>query len=146
MAKRREFFLTGATSRITGVTPRNLDYWAKTKFIVPSVAEAKGTGTERKYAFNDLVALRIARQLRQAGISTQALRGVVKRLRSWTGANNPLAESHLVVIGSDVKLVSNCTEVLSLLSDPGQASFAFMVDLIRTVKEIKIDIKANRAA
>ncbi len=56
MAKRKEFFLTGATSRITGVTPRNLDYWAKTKFIVPSVAEAKGTGTERKYAFNDLVA------------------------------------------------------------------------------------------
>lgn len=146
MAKHKEFFLTGETSRITGVTPRNLDYWARTKFIVPSVADAKGTGTERKYAFNDLVALRVAQQLRLAGISTQSLRRAVKQLCTWTGAENPLAASHLVVIGSDVKLVTGCTEVISLLSQPGQASFAFMIDLKRTAKELKREIEARRVA
>ena len=74
MAKATDSFSTGDAVRITGVSFRNIDYWARTKFIVPSVAEAKGTGTERRYSFSDLLALRVARELREAGVSTQSLR------------------------------------------------------------------------
>jgi DNA-binding transcriptional MerR regulator len=65
MAVTTDSFSTGDAVRITGVSFRNIDYWARTRFIVPSIAEAKGTGTERKYSFSDLLALRVARELRE---------------------------------------------------------------------------------
>src|SRR5258706_15415648 len=101
MALAKDSFSTGETTRITGVPYRTLDHWAKTKFIVPSIADAEGIGTERKYAFNDLVALRVARELREAGVSKQALRRIVDRLRTWKGLQSPLGESHLMVVGSE---------------------------------------------
>jgi DNA-binding transcriptional MerR regulator len=146
MAKHSESFSAGEAARITGVTYRNIDHWARTKFIVPSISDANGTGTERKYAFDDLVALRVARELRQAGVSTQALRQVVKYLREECELRNPLAESKVVVVGSDVQLVKGCEGLESLLAKPGQAVFAFMLDLTRTVDEIKRDVEALRAA
>ena len=80
MGKATDSFSTGDAVRITGVSFRNIDYWARTKFIVPSIAEAQGTGTERRYSFTDLLALRVARELREAGVSTQSLRRVVEFL------------------------------------------------------------------
>src|SRR5712691_8167041 len=125
MAAEKESFTAGETSRITGVSYRTLDHWARTKFIAPSVSEAKGTGTERKYAFNDLVALRVARELRVAGISTQALRSIVNFLRANRGLQDPLAEARLVAIGTDVHLVTSCDEITSLLLNrPAQPSLA----------------------
>lgn len=146
MGKNKESFSAGEAARITGVPYRNIDHWARTKFIVPSISEAKGTGTERKYAFDDLVALRVARELREGGVSTQALRRVVEFLRRKKGLQNPLAESRLVVVGPDIKLVSGCEEIVSLLERPGQAAFAFMFNLERTVEEIKREVKSLRAA
>jgi DNA-binding transcriptional MerR regulator len=146
MVSIRESFSAGEAAKITGVPYRNLDHWARTKFIVPSISEARGTGSERKYAFDDLVALRVARELREGGISTQALRRVVDKLRHMKGLQNPLASSRLVVVGSDVKLVNSCEEVISLLDRPGQAAFAFMVNLERTIETIKTDVRALRAA
>lgn len=93
-----------------------------------------------------LVALRVARELRQAGVSTQAVRRVVEFLRRSRGLGNPLAESRLVVVGSDVQLVNGCEELESLLDKPGQAVFAFMLDLGRTVQEIQRDTQALRLA
>jgi DNA-binding transcriptional MerR regulator len=146
MGKIIESFSAGEAAQITGVSYRNLDHWARTKFITPSVSEAKGTGSERRYAFNDLVALRVARELREGGISTQALRRVVDKLRTLRGLENPLAYSRLVVVGSDVKLVDDCNDVISLLEQPGQASFAFMVDVRRTVERVRTEVRALRAA
>src|SRR5439155_10279160 len=144
MADQRESFSAGEASKISGVPYSNLDYWARTKFIAPSISEAKGIGTERKYAFNDLVALRVAQQLREAGVSTQALRTIVEFLRNKRGLEHPLAEARLVVVGSDVKLVSNCDELISLLKKPGQSAFAFLLDLNRTVTLVKREIKSLR--
>ena len=146
MAVTTDSFSTGDAVRITGVSFRNIDYWARTRFIVPSIAEAKGTGTERKYSFSDLLALRVARELRQGGISTQALRRVVQFLKQKTGQRNPLAECRLVVVGSDVQLVNGCQQLESLLNRPGQSVFAFMLDLGRTVEQIKRDVQALRVA
>ena len=107
MAMATDSFSTGDAVRITGVSFRNIDYWARTKFIVPSIAEASGTGTERKYSFSDLLALRVARELREAGISTQSLRRVVDFLRTRRGLTNPLAECHLIVTGTDVQVATS---------------------------------------
>jgi DNA-binding transcriptional MerR regulator len=144
MPKATESFSTGDAVRITGVSFRNIDYWARTKFIVPSIADARGTGTERKYSFSDLLALRVARELREAGVSTQSLRRIVDFLRTRKGLTNPLAHCHLIVTGSDVQVATSPEKVMSALLRPGQASLAFVFDLARTVHEMKRDIDASK--
>jgi DNA-binding transcriptional MerR regulator len=140
MAKAADSFSTGDAVRITGVSFRNIDYWARTKFIVPSIAEAQGTGTERRYSFSDLLALRVARELREAGVSTQSLRRVVDFLRARKGLRNPLTECRLIVTGSDVQVATSRDTIMSTLLRPGQTSFAFVFDLGRTVDEMKHEI------
>src|SRR6266852_6444384 len=130
-------FSSGDAVRISGVSFRNIDYWARTKFIVPSIAEANGTGTERKYSFSDLLALRVARELREAGVSTQSLRRIVEFLRTRKGLTNPLGECRLVITGADVQVVTSDKTMMSALRRPGQTSFAFLFDLARTVGEMK---------
>lgn len=140
MAKATGSFSTGDAVRITGVSFRNIDYWARTKFIVPSIAEAQGTGTERRYSFSDLLALRVTRELREAGVSTQKLRRVVEFLRTRRGLTQPLAECRLIVTGTDVQVATSAEKIMSVLRTPGQTSFAFVFDLARTVDEMRQDI------
>jgi DNA-binding transcriptional MerR regulator len=137
-------FSTGEAVRITGVSFRNIDYWARTRFIVPSIADARGTGTERKYSFSDLLALRVAGALREAGVSTQSLRPIVRFLQTRRGLKQPLAGCRLVVTGSDVQVATSPEKVMSALMRPGQTSFAFVFDLARTVDEIKQEIHASK--
>jgi DNA-binding transcriptional MerR regulator len=144
MAQATESFSTGDAVRITGVSFRNIDYWARTKFIVPSIADARGTGTERKYSFSDLLALRVARELREAGISTQSLRRIVDFLRTRKGLTNPLAQCRLIVTGSDVQVATSPEKVMSALLRPGQTSLAFVFNLARTVDEMKQEIDARK--
>lgn len=143
MATAKDSFSTGEAVRITGVSFRNIDYWARTKFIVPSIADAKGTGTERRYSFSDLLALRVARELREAGISTQSLRRVMEFLRARKGLTNPLGECRLVITGADVQVVTSDKTMMSALRRPGQTSFAFLFDLARTVDEMRQDIEGG---
>src|SRR5580698_8415004 len=143
MATAMESFSTGEAVRITGVSFRNIDYWARTKFIAPSIADARGTGTERRYSFSDLLALRVARELREAGVSTQSLRRVVEFLRTRKGLTNPLAQCHLIVTGTDVQVATSPEKIMSALLRPGQTSFAFVFDLARTVDEMKAGIKSR---
>src|ERR1700733_3351758 len=143
MAAAIHSFSTGDAVRITGVSFRNIDYWARMKFIVPSIADANGTGTERKYSFSDLLALRVARELREAGISTQSLRRVVDFLRTRKSVTHPLAECHLIVTGSDVQVATSPERIMSALRRPGQTSFAFVFDLARTVGEMKVEIETR---
>ena len=143
MATATDSFSTGDAVRITGVSFRNIDYWARTKFIVPSIAEAKGTGTERKYSFSDLLALRVARELREAGVSTQSLRRVVEFLRTRKGLTQPLAECRLIVTGPDVQVATSPEKIMSVLRKPGQTSFAFVFDLARTVDQMKQEIETR---
>ena len=75
-------FLTGEASRLTGVSHRTIDFWAKSKLIVPSIADANGTGSDRLYSFDDLVLLRVARSLREVGVSTKFLRAALAHIKS----------------------------------------------------------------
>jgi len=140
----QESFSTGEAVKITGVSFYNIDYWARTKFIAPSIAEADGAGTERRYSFSDLLALRVAKELREAGVSTRSLRRIVDFLRSRHGLPNPLSECRLIVTGSDVQVATNDKTVMSALKKPGQTSFAFVFDLARTVGEMRHQIEAGR--
>jgi DNA-binding transcriptional MerR regulator len=95
-------FATGAVVRVIGVSRRQLQYWAETGLVVPS---ARTRGGHRRYTFADLVALKAAKQLIDAGVSVQRIRsslGALKRVLPQV--RRPLSELVLVATG-DIVLV-----------------------------------------
>jgi DNA-binding transcriptional MerR regulator len=106
-------FRSGQVIRILGVTRRQLQYWADTALVVPS---ARTEGGHHRYTFEDLVALRAAKQLIDAGVSVQRIRRSIGALqRALPAVRRPLSELVLVATG-DVVLVldgANAFEAVS---------------------------------
>ena len=137
-------FSVAQVERLTGIGSKTLHFWDRSHFLSPSIVQAHGTGSRRIYSFQDLVALRVAAQLREAGISLQSLRKVVAALRELRGLDQPLAETYLVTNGHDV-FAKRGTELLSLLKQPGQQHWAFIIDLTGTVSALKKDVARLRS-
>ena len=87
-------------AKIVGITYRQLDYWARTDLIRPSLAEAAGSGSRRKYSYRDLVELRIIKTLLDAGIRLESVRDVFAYLRQHVTTD--IASAHLVISGNQV--------------------------------------------
>ena len=121
---------------LIGVPYSTLNLWAKNGLVSPSIATGVGTGSERIYSFSDLVALKVAFELRRAGITTASIKKVVQFLQENEGMQKPLAESRLVVSGHDVLVVRNERQLISALARPGQSCLSFVVDLPRTLGEL----------
>ncbi|HEX2273007.1 MAG TPA: MerR family transcriptional regulator [Acidimicrobiales bacterium] len=109
---------------IVGITYRQLDYWARTNLIRPSIADARGSGTQRRYSYRDLVELKVIKSLLDAGVSLQKARRAIEYLRSNLGAD--IASASLVLNGSDsVLVVRDSGELVDLLKQ-GQGVFSIM--------------------
>lgn len=108
-----EGFSAKRTAEIVGVTYRQLDYWARTNLIRPSLADAKGSGSRRRYAYRDLLELRIVKQLLDAGIRLETVREVFRQLRELVGED--IASANLVIDGSSVQLALDDGHLLSLV-------------------------------
>jgi DNA-binding transcriptional MerR regulator len=139
-------FTSGQACRLSGVAYRTLDYWASSGFLPPSAQETEGKGTWRGYSFRDIVQLRVAKRLRDAGISLQGLRKVQQRLKQEHSLEAPFAETYLVTNGRDVFDVKRGKDdVWSLLQQPGQRSFPWVIlDLSQTVAEVRQAVEAER--
>jgi DNA-binding transcriptional MerR regulator len=71
--------------RVVGITYRQLDYWARTDLVRPSLADARGSGTQRRYSYRDLVRLKVVKSLLDAGVKLQAARAAIDYLREDLG-------------------------------------------------------------
>lgn len=117
--------------QVAGITYRQLDYWARTKLVVPSIRTAKGSGSQRLYSFRDILVLKIVKGLLDTGISLQNIRLAVDKLRDL-GVND-LVEITLVSDGTTVYHCRSNEEVIDLLGG-GQGVFGIAVPGI--VKEL----------
>lgn len=111
----------------TGITYRQLDYWARTGLVEPSIRPAYGSGTQRLYSFRDVVVLKIVKRLLDTGVSLQNIRTAVQHLRS----SGP-AELTRMTLMSDGATVYECTspdEVVDLLKG-GQGIFGIAVGVV----------------
>ncbi len=99
--------------KIVGITYRQLDYWARTDLIRPSVADAKGSGTQRRYSYRDLVELKVIKSLLDAGVSLQSARRAIEYLRSNLGED--IAAASLVLAGGGSVLVRTDGELVDLV-------------------------------
>ena len=98
---------------IVGITYRQLDYWARTDLVRPSVADAKGSGSQRRYSYRDLVELKVIKNLLDAGVSLQSARRAVEYLRENLGED--LASANLVLNGSRSVLCRTDGEIVDLV-------------------------------
>ncbi len=106
--------------RLIGITYRQLDYWARTGLLRPSVADARGSGSKRLYSYHDLLELKVIKQLLDAGVSLQSARRAVDCLRQNLGAD--LASAKLVLSEGRSVLARTDGEVVDLLAG-GQGVF-----------------------
>lgn len=132
-------------SEMLGIKMTTLNGWDDTEFIRPSVLAYHGRRPIRFYTFMDLVALRVANQLREAGVTVQALRRIVKYLQADDN-RHPLSTTMLVAIGDDVYEVKSDEELISVLRRPGQGAFRYVVDVAATAQEVESNLRELRAA
>ena len=90
------------TAEVVGITYRQLDYWARTDLVRPSLADARGSGTRRLYSYRDLIELKVIKTLLDAGIKLESVRDVFEYLRKHVGGD--IASAHLVISGNSVVL------------------------------------------
>ena len=103
-----------------GITYRQLDYWARTGLVEPSVRAAAGSGSQRLYGFRDILVLRVVKRLLDTGISLQQIRSAVMYLREHGAAD--LAQITLMSDGASVYACTSPDEVVDLLQG-GQGVF-----------------------
>lgn len=101
------------TCKIVGITYRQLDYWTRTQLVAPSVQEAKGSGTQRLYSFNDLLQLKVVKSLADAGASLQKIRQAIDYVRN--NLDEDWGKLTLVTDGQGVYACTSEAEVIDLL-------------------------------
>jgi DNA-binding transcriptional MerR regulator len=107
-----------------GITYRQLDYWARTDLVVPTIRSASGSGSQRLYSFKDILVLKVVKRLLDAGVSLQNIRIAVDALRS-RGVDD-LAQVTLLSDGTSVYECTSSEEVVDLLRG-GQGVFGIAV-------------------
>ena len=103
-----------------GITYRQLDYWARTGLVEPSVRAAHGSGSQRLYSFRDILVLKVVKRLLDTGISLQQIRAAVQHLRDR--GSEDLAQVTLMSDGVSVYECTSPDEVVDLLAG-GQGVF-----------------------
>jgi DNA-binding transcriptional MerR regulator len=125
-------------ARAAGISYRQLDYWARTELVVPTVRGAAGSGSQRLYGFRDILVLKLVKRLLDTGISLQQIRIAVNQLRE-SGIND-LAQTTLMSDGASVYLCTSNDEVIDLVSR-GQGVFGIAVGkVLREVETSLIEL------
>ena len=130
-------------ARAAGISYRQLDYWARTELVVPTVRGAAGSGSQRLYGFRDILVLKLVKRLLDTGISLQQIRTAVNQLRE-SGVND-LAQTTLMSDGASVYLCTSDDEVIDLVSR-GLGVFGIAVGkVLREVENSLVDLDAQQS-
>ena len=124
----KEIGYRGSTACVAaGITYRQLDYWARTNLVEPSIQGAAGSGSQRLYSFRDILVLKIVKRLLDTGVSLQNIRTAVEHLRS-----RGVAELEKMVLMSDGASIFECSsadDIIDLLQG-GQGVFGIAVSKV----------------
>ncbi len=112
--------------RLVGITYRQLDYWARTKLLEPTLQPAHGSGSQRLYSFSDVVQLKVIKRLLDAGMSLKRIRQAVEILRQQLRSERPLADVTLLSDGQTIYAAHNAEEVVDVFRR-GQGVFGIAV-------------------
>jgi DNA-binding transcriptional MerR regulator len=122
--------------KIVGISYRQLDYWARTELVRPSLADAHGSGTQRRYSYRDLVRLKVIKSLLDSGVKLQAARKAIEYIRGDLG--DDWASVSLVLNGSNSVLVRTGDDLVDVVRH-GQGVLN-IVSLGQVVDELQASI------
>ena len=131
-----------AVCRVVGITYRQLDYWATTGLVEPSVRDAEGSGSQRLYSFEDIVTLKVIKRLLDVGVSLQRIRRAIDYVRDRGLALRNLT---LASDGDTVYAATDTQDVVDLLKR-GQGVFAIAVDPLYDEMEAEVTALPAEAA
>jgi DNA-binding transcriptional MerR regulator len=126
---------------LVGITYRQLDYWARTGLIVPSISAAHGSGSQRRYAFGDIVQLKVVKRLLDAGMSLKKIRSAMDILREQLQSQQPLTDVTLLSDGTTIYAAHSPDEVVDVFQR-GQGVFGIAVGPVQA--ELEGEIHALR--
>jgi len=129
-----EGFRAPTVAKIVGISYRQLDYWARTKLVEPSLRRAEGSGSMRLYGFSDIVQLKVVKRLLDTGISLHKVRLAIEEVCK---RGDKLADVTLLSDGKTVYAVTSDAEVLDLLRK-GQGVFALALDPV--IEELRGEV------
>ncbi len=125
-----------AVCEVVGISYRQLDYWARTELVRPSIQGASGSGTQRLYSFEDIVRLRVIKRLLDAGVNLERIRAALDEL---SRLGRTLSDVTLASDGNTVYAIDDDRQLLDLLQR-GQGVFAIAVDPL--VDELRGEVSA----
>lgn len=131
-----------AVCKVTGVSYRQLDYWTTTGLVTPSVRSAEGSGSQRLYSFEDVLQLKVIKQLLDTGVSLQRIRQAIEFVRE-----RGLSMKNLTLLsdGTSVYAVDDQREIVDLIQR-GQGVFAIALDPLYADLEAEVaELPAERA-
>ena len=124
-----------------GISYRQLDYWDRTGLVQPSVRTATGSGSQRLYAFRDILVLKLVKRLLDTGVSLQQIRLAVDQLRA--AGINDLAKITLMSDGTSVYLCTTEDEVIDLV---GRGQGVFGIAVGRVLREVEAPLVTMTAS
>jgi len=124
-------------AKVVGITYRQLDYWARTDLIRPSLSDASGSGSRRKYSYKDLLELKVIKTLLDAGFKLESVRDVFEYMRELVDTD--IASAHLVINGNSVLLARDDGELIDLVKG-GQTVLANVLSLGNVKAEVDAQI------
>lgn len=131
-----------AVCKVTGVSYRQLDYWTTTGLVTPSVRSAEGSGSQRLYSFEDVLQLKVIKQLLDTGVSLQRIRQAIEFVRE---RGLSLKNLTLLSDGTSVYAVDDQREIVDLIQR-GQGVFAIALDPLYADLEAEVaELPAERA-
>ena len=130
-------------AKIVGISYRQLDYWARTDLVRPSLTDAKGSGSRRAYSYRDLLELRVIKSLLDAGIKLESVRTAFEYLRKHVDTD--IASAHLVISGSDVILCDG-ENLIDVMRRGGQGVLNVLaLGAVKDDLDLQLDAEADPA-
>ena len=137
-------FSGSQAAQIAGITYRQLDYWARTNLIRPSLTDATGSGSRRSYVYRDLLELKVIKNLLDAGIKLEAVREVFNYLRAHV--DTEIASAHIVISGKAVVLCQGDQLVDVVRNGQGVLNVLPLANVKSDVDAMIVTIDENRTA
>lgn len=130
-------FRAPSVCQLVGITYRQLDYWARTGLLKPSLKAARGSGSQRLYSFGDVVQLKVVKRLLDAGMSLKKIRQAIEILRQQLQSDRPLADVTLLSDGQTIYAAHSSQEVVDVFRR-GQGVFGIAVGPVQEELEGEI--------
>jgi len=123
-------------AEVVGISYRQLDYWARTDLVRPSLAEARGSGSRRLYSYRDLLELKVIKTLLDAGLKLESVRQAFTYLREQLGED--ISSANLILDGTTAVLVRSDGELIDVVKKGQGVLNVLPLDSVKDEVDAKI--------